>query len=102
MKTGFQNGDVSLFMFSLFNDSGFWDFRDSTESDYNPNGQFFLQFARHKCGVSFIDAVADGTVKFHFMDQYSGNFFFKKIIFFKKKSGLTPSHPELFRKTPRD
>jgi len=51
--------------------AGYWKFRDQTSDVFNKNFRIFLQFVRHKCGNSFMDGLADGSVKVHFMDTYA-------------------------------
>ena len=75
----FQNDNAATFMISIPDDAAAWKFRDENAANFDPNYSIFLQFARHKCGVSFIDAVANGDVQFHFMDQYAG----KRLVKFK-------------------
>jgi len=67
----FQDNNVGMFMASIPDDAAAWKFRDESHANFNPDYNIFLQFARHKCGVSFVDAVANGDLEFHFMDQVS-------------------------------
>jgi len=67
----FQNDNTAFFMISIPDDASAWKFRDSSHANFDPDYSIFLQFARHKCGVSFVDEVAKGSVQFHFMDQYA-------------------------------
>ena len=61
-----------MFMVSITDQQSSFTFRDPSASDYSADYKFYLQFVRHKCGVSFVEAVADGTVQFDFVDQYAG------------------------------
>jgi len=70
-KMSFQNNNAATFMANIPDDAAAWKFRDESHANFDPNYSIFLQFARHKCGVSFVDAVANGDVQFHFMDQYA-------------------------------
>lgn len=72
MVPGVQdNNDMGMFMASIPDNASTWKFRDPNHANFNPNYRIYLQFARHKCGVSFVEGVASGDVKFHFMDQYA-------------------------------
>lgn len=75
--SGLQDaGRVKMFQVSVPDQQASFSFRDADADNYDPDYKVFLQFVKYKCGVNFLEKVADGTVKFHFMDSYaaySGN-----------------------------
>jgi hypothetical protein len=87
-KILWQNNEMGYFQFSVPDNAGAWKFRTGA-SDF----KFFLQFQRGKCGVSFLDKVAAGDVKFEFMDAYpaySAPVFVSAVEKFAR-DGFTPS-----------
>ena len=44
----------------------------TTPKRYNPNFHIFLQWSRDKCGLEFLNAIEDGSIRFDAMDQYDG------------------------------
>jgi hypothetical protein len=66
-----DNNDVGLFMISIRDEQGSFHFRDENADDFTSDYKVFLQFARHKCGVSFLDKVASKAVSFDFVDSYA-------------------------------
>jgi hypothetical protein len=66
-----DNADASLFMVSIPDAQSTFSFRDEDANNFTGDYKVFLQFARHKCGVSFLEGVADGSVQFDFVDQYA-------------------------------
>lgn len=67
-----DSDDVAFVQVSIPDDASTWKFRDSSHANFNPNYKIYLQFVRHKCGVTFLEGVVNGDIKFHFMDSYAG------------------------------